>query len=51
MLFSLLKKKKNHMKNTGQPNPQPEPIFNLLKMTRFLLVIHLARNLIDLTQT
>ena len=37
-MFSSHKKKKNHAKNTGQPDLQPnlpEPVFNPLKMTRF----------------
>ena len=42
--FSL-KKKKNHVKNTGQPDPKPnwpKPIFNPLKMTRFWPVTRLT---------
>ena len=43
--FSL-KKKKNHVKNTGQPDPKPnwpKPIFNPLKMTRFWPITRLTR--------
>ena len=49
MWFSLFKKKRKiHVKNAGQPDPQPdrpEPLFNPLKMTS------LTCNPIDLIQT
>ena len=38
--------KKNHVKNTGQPDPKPKwpkPIFNPLKMTRFWPVTRLTQ--------
>ena len=42
----FFKKKKNHVKNTGQPDPKPnwpKPIFNPLKMTHFWPVTRLTR--------